>query len=142
MTALQTKVQEYLDLTKIEQEGTLQRLHDLQLDDDNDDDDEDDDDRAQRTLAIKEVKKRSGVVEAAQVSLGVIYLQVQSARSGAKIGNVTIAKNSRGLVGLPESVVGNIDLTIGDVSMTENSAGAVGVFDKDVDMRTFFITGK
>jgi hypothetical protein len=41
-------------------------------------------------------------------------------------------------VGIPESVVGQINQRIGNVSTTDEASAAVGVFDKDVDMRNFF----
>jgi hypothetical protein len=42
------------------------------------------------------------------------------------------------LIGMPESVVGEVNQRIKDVTTQNRSATAVGVFDKNVDMRDFF----
>jgi hypothetical protein len=71
-------------------------------------------------------------------SRGFIFPQSRSGRTGQDIGNVVTSDDSRALAGLPEIVVGKIHQRIGNVATQRKSAAAVGVFDRNVDMRDFF----
>ena len=93
---------------------------------------DEEDDGAQRALAIKEVEEQSRLLEADQVSSGVVFSQVHSKLTSQEIGNVTTSNQSRALVGLPESVVGKINQRIGDVTTKNHSSAVVGVFNNDI----------
>ena len=108
-------------------------MHELQ-----EEPEDEEDGGAQRTLAIKEVEEQSHLLEADQVSCGVVFSQVRSKRTGQDIGNIITSDDSRALVGMPESVVGKVNQRIKDVTTQRNSTVAVGVFDGSVDMRDFF----
>jgi len=54
------------------------------------------------------------------------------------MSNIITSNDSKALVGMPESVVGKVNQRIKDVNTQNRSAAAVGVFDKNVDMRDFF----
>jgi hypothetical protein len=100
---------------------------------------EDEEDRgAQRALAIQEVEKQKSLLEADQISSAVVFSQVRSNQTSQDIRNVITSDDSKALVGMPESVVREVNQRIGDVTTKNRSAAAVGVFDKTVDMRDFF----
>lgn len=129
--ALETNITAHIDLTKKQQEEAQARLQELQ--EEPDDDGVDDD--AQRALAIQEVEKQSQVIEADQVSCGVVFSQLQSEQTGQQIGNVLTSANSIAIVGLPTSIVGKIHQKIGDVTTEKNSVSMVGVYDGNINMR-------
>ena len=133
LQALETKIQEHLELTKKQQDEVEKRKQEL-----HEEPEDEEDGGAQRTLAIKEVENQSRFLEADQISSGVVFSQVRSKQTGQVIGTVTTSDDSRALVGLPESVVGKIHQRIGDVTTQKKSAAAVGVFDGSVDMKGFF----
>ena len=120
-------------LTKQQQEDGQRRKQELQ-----EEPEDEEDGGAQRTLASKEVDEQFDLLEADQVSCGVLYGQVRSQRTGQEIANVITSVDSRTLVGMPESVVGKINQRIGNVTTEKNSSAAVGVFSGSVDMSGFF----
>jgi hypothetical protein len=85
------------------------------------------------------VKEQVRLLNDSQISLAVAFAQLKAARTNREIGNVLTDKKSFALVGIPEGVVGKINQRIGNVSTTNGASAAVGVFDKDVDMRGFFM---
>lgn len=125
---LEKAVREHLELTKRAQNAVERQKLELEqhLDDEGYDD------------AMREAEEESRLLEADQICSGVIFSQVHSRLTRQDISNVTIADDSRALIGLPESVVGKIEQRIYEVSTEKNSAAAVGVFDSNVDMRSFF----
>ena len=133
MQALETQIQEHIDLTKKQQDEAQRRRQDLQ-----EEPEDEKDGGAQRALATQEVEKQKGLLEADQVSSVVVFSQVRSKRTGQYISNVITSDDSKALVGMPESVVGEVNQRIKDVTTKNRSAAAVGVFDKNVDMRDFF----
>ena len=130
---LEKTIQEHVEMTKRAQSVVDRQKLELEQDlgDEGDDD-------VQQELAMREVEEEFRLLEADQVSSGVILSQVHSRLTGQDISNVTTADDSRALVGLPESVVGKIEQRICGVNTERNSAAAVGVFDSNVDMRGFF----
>jgi len=122
-----------MDLTKSQQSEVQKRKGDLQ-----EEPEDEEDEGAQRTLALKEVEEQSRLLEADQISSGVVFSQSRSERTGQDISNVITSDDSRALIGLPEGVVGKINQRIRDVTTQGNSAAVVGVFDGNVDMRDFF----
>lgn len=128
---LEKRIQEHLELSKKQQAEAQERRRQLEKEDD----DEEAEDEAERTLAITEVDKQSRLLEADQVSCGVIFTQVHSRRSGQEIGKVITSEESKAFVGLPESVVGKINQRIGDVTTTGKSRAMVGVWGGDVSMK-------
>jgi hypothetical protein len=132
LQALETQIQEHIDLIEKQQGEAQRRRQELQ------DRPEDEDGGAQRALATQEIEKQSGLLEADQVSSAVVFSQVRSKRTGQDISNVITSDDSRALIGMPESVVGKVNQRIKDVTTQNRSAAAVGVFDKNVDMRDFF----
>ena len=133
MQALETQIQEHIDLTKKQQDEAQRRRQDLQKEPE-----DEKDGGAQRALATQEVEKQKGLLEADQVSSVVVFSQVRSKRTGQYISNVITSDDSKALVGMPESVVGEVNQRIKDVTTKNRSAAAVGVFDKNVDIRDFF----
>ncbi|KAF1810926.1 hypothetical protein P152DRAFT_515351 [Eremomyces bilateralis CBS 781.70] len=133
LQALEAKIQEHMYLTKKQQGDAQSRVQGLQ-----EEPDDEEDGGAQRTLAIQEVEEQTRRLEADQVSSAVIFSQVRSKRTGQDIVNIITSDDSRALVGLPEGVVGKVNQRIRDVTTQRNSAAAVGVFDKDVDIKDFF----
>ncbi|KAF2998445.1 hypothetical protein E8E13_000859 [Curvularia kusanoi] len=124
--ALEMKIQEHIDLTKRQQEEARQRQRDLE----GESDDEEDGD-AQRMLAIGEIKEQSRLLEADQVSCGVVFSQARSRRSGQDISNIITLRDSRALVGLPESVIGKINQRIRDVRTEDGSMAVIGGYRND-----------
>jgi hypothetical protein len=118
MQTLETKIQEHLDLTKKQQDEAQERRRELQ-----EEPEDEEDGGAQRTLAIKETEEQARLLEANQVSCGVVFSQVRSKWSGQEISNIITLDNSKALVGMPESVVGKINQRIKDVR-TENGSVA------------------
>ncbi|EUC39744.1 hypothetical protein COCMIDRAFT_31172 [Bipolaris oryzae ATCC 44560] len=104
LQTLETKIQEHLDLTKRQQDQALERKRALE-----EEPEDEEDGGAQRMLAIKEVEQQSRLLEADQVSCGVVFSQVRSKRSGQEISNIITLDNSKALVGLLESVIGKIN---------------------------------
>jgi hypothetical protein len=133
LQALEAKIQEHLNLTKERQDEAEKRKQELQ-----EEPEDEEDGGAQRTLAIGEVEKRSHLLDADQVSCGIVFSRLHSERTGQDIGKVLTSGDSRALIGLPESVVGKINQRIGDVTTEKNSIAVVGVFDGTVDMKDFF----
>lgn len=133
LQALETQIQEYIELTKKQQDEAHRRQQDLQ-----EEPGDEEDGGAQRALATQEVEKQKGLLEADQVSSVAIFSQVRSKRTGQDISNIMTSDDSKALVGMPESVVREVNQRIKDVTTKNRSAAAVGVFDKTVDMRDFF----
>lgn len=129
---LEIKIQEHLDLTKKQQAEAQERKRELQ-----EEPEDEDDDGAQRTLAMKEVEEQTRLLEADQISCGVVFSQVHSKRSGQEIGKVITSDDSKALVGLPESVVGKINQQIEEVTTQRNSSAVVGVFSGNISMKDF-----
>jgi hypothetical protein len=127
---LETKIQEHLDFTKEQQGENQKRKEELQ-----EEPEDEEDDGAQLALAIKEVEEQSRLLEADQVSSGVVLSQVHSKLTGQEIGKVKTSDHSWAVVGLPESVVGKINQRIGDVTTETHSFSAVGVFTSDIVTR-------
>ena len=130
LQTLETKIQEHLDLTKRQQDQAQERKRALE-----DEPEDEEDGGAQRTLAIKEVEQQSRLLEADQVSCGVLFSQIQSKRSGQEISNIITSDNSKALVGLPESVIGKIDQRITDVRTEGGSVAVVGVYSGNVGLK-------
>lgn len=133
LQALETQIQEHIDLTKKQQDEAHRRRHDLR-----EEPEDEEDGGAQRALAIQEVDKQKDLLEADQVSSIVVFSQVQSKRTGQDIKNVITSDDSKALVGMPESVVREVNQQIKDIVTKNRSAAAVGIFDKNVDMKDFF----
>ena len=129
MQALETQIQEYIDLSKKHQEEAQRRRQDLQ-----EESGDEEDGGAQRILATQEVEKQLGLLDADQVSSTVVFLQVRSKRTGQDISNIITSDGSKVLVGIGFGV----NQRIKDVTTKNRSAAAVGVFDKNVDIRDFF----
>jgi hypothetical protein len=127
LQTLETKIQEHLDLTKRQQGEAQERKRELLKEPE-----DEDDGGAQRTLAVKEVEEQSRLLEADQVSCGVVFSQVRSRRSGQDISNIITLDDSKALVGLPESVVGKINQRITDVRTEGGSVAVVGVYSGNV----------
>jgi len=130
LQTLETKIQEHLNLTKRQQDEAQRRKRELQ-----EEPEDEEDGGAQPTLAIKEVEVQSRVLEADQVACGVVFSQVRSRRSGQEISNIITSDNSKSLVGLPESVVGNINQRIKDVRTEGGSVAVVGVYSRNISLR-------
>jgi len=130
LQTLETKIQEHINLTKRQQEEAQARKRELQ-----EELEDEDDGGAQRTLAIKEVEEQSRLLEANQVSCGVVFSQVRSKRSGQDISNVVTLDNSRALVGLPASVVGKINQRITGVRTEGGSVAVVGVYSENIILK-------
>jgi hypothetical protein len=123
LEVIETQVQQHLHRAheqQIEAENRSQQLE------------EDHDGTAEYDQAIDEVAKRIEVLEADKVSCGVVFAQVRSKRSGIDIGKVLTTDKSLAYVGLPQNVVGKINLRIGEVTTQGESTSHVGVFKDDV----------
>jgi hypothetical protein len=127
---LETNIQEHLDLTWRQQDQAQERKKALE-----DEPEDEEDGGAQRTLAIKEVEQQLRVLEADQVSCGVVFSQVRSKRTGQEISNITTSNNSKALVGLPESIVGKINQRITDVKTEGGSVAVVGVYSGNISLK-------
>lgn len=123
LQAIETKIKEHIDLTKYQQEETQRRKRELE-----EEPEDEEDGGAGRILAIQEVEKQSRLLEADQVSCGVVFSQVQSKRSGQDIKNIITSANSSALVGMPASVVGKVNQRISDVRTDGGSTAFVGIF--------------
>ena len=130
MQTLETKIQEHLDLTKKQQEEAQERRRELQ-----EESEDEDDGGAQRTLAIKETEEQARLLDADQVSCGVVFSQVRSKWSGQEISNIITLNNSKALVGMPESAVGKINQRIKDVRTEEGSVAVVGVYNGNIALK-------
>jgi hypothetical protein len=130
LQTLETKIQEHLDLTKRQQDQALERRRALEAEPE-----DEEDDGAQRTLAIKEIEQQSRLLEADQVSCGVVFSQVWSKRSGQEISNITTLNKSKALVGLSQSVVGKINQRITDVRTEGSSVAVVGVYSGNISLK-------
>jgi hypothetical protein len=130
LRALETKIQEHLDLTQRQQDQVQERTRALE-----DEVEDEEDGGAQRTLAMKEIEQQSRLLEADQVSCGVVFSQVRSKRSGQEISNIITLDNSKALVGLPESVVGKINQRIVDVRTEGGSVAVVGVYSGNINLK-------
>lgn len=129
LQALEAKIQEHLNLTKRQQEEAEERRQALQ-----EEPEDEEDGGAQRTLAIKEVEEQSRLLEADQVSCGVVFSQVRSKRSGQDISDIVTSCNSQALVGMPEGVVGKINQRISGVRTEGGSRAIVGVYSGNVSL--------
>lgn len=132
LQALEAKIQEHLNLTKRQQEEAEERRQALQEEPEEPEDEENG--GAQRTLAIKEVEEQSRLLEADQVSCGVVFSQVRSKRSGQDISDIVTSCNSQALVGMPEGVVGKINQRISGVRTEGGSRAIVGVYSGNVSL--------
>ena len=132
LLALETTIQEHLELTKTQQADVQERRQELQ-----EEPEDEEDGGAQQTLAMKEIEKQSRILEADQVSSGVVLSQARSRRSSQNIGKVVTLDNSKALVGLPESVVGKINQRIQEVRTKRGSNAVVGVFGSNFSMTDF-----
>lgn len=132
LSTLQTEILQHLDATNEEQRITLQRLEELRIEEDDGDTDD-----AERDLAIAEVQSRSKVLETAQVCKGVVYTQIHSRISQQSIEDVITSAESSAIVGLPETVVGKINLRIRSVHTTDHSKAMVGVFPSGFKVDNF-----
>ncbi|KAF2717272.1 hypothetical protein K431DRAFT_233567 [Polychaeton citri CBS 116435] len=135
LETLEVQTEEHIELTKVQHKEVQVRKQKLQQEPDNEAGE-----GAQRELVIREVNEQTRLIEAVQVSLGVIYSQVQSRRTAQQIGNVTTTDESKALVGMPAEVIGKIDQRLGDVSTTKKSVALVGVYGNNMDMSGFFFT--
>ncbi|KAF1829575.1 hypothetical protein BDW02DRAFT_651242 [Decorospora gaudefroyi] len=129
---LETRIQEHLDLMKKQQVEAKARKQELEEEPEEEDEE---DDGAKRKLAIQAVDERLRVLEADQVSCGVLFLQARSRRSDQDIGKVITSNNSKAFVGMPESVVGKINMRIGEVITQRGSTSFVGVFSSNLTMK-------
>jgi hypothetical protein len=130
LQTLETKIQEHLNLTQRQQDQAQGRKNALE-----DELEDEEDGGAQRTLAMKEIEQQSRLLEADQVSCGVVFSQVQSRRSGQEISNIITLDNSKALVGLPESIVGKINQRIVDVRTEGGSVAVVGVYSGNINLK-------
>lgn len=130
LQTLETKIQEHFDLTKKQQDETQERKRELQVEPG-----DEEDGGAQRILAIQEVEKQSRLLEADQLSCGVVFSQVRSRRSGQEISNIITSDDSKALVGMPECVVGKINQRIKKVRTERGSTAVVGVFGSNISLK-------
>jgi hypothetical protein len=130
LQTLETKIQEHLNLTQRQQDQAQERKNALE-----EELEDEEDNGAQRTLAMKEIEQQSRLLEANQVSCGVVFSQVRSKRSGQEISNIITLDNSKALVGLPESVVGKINQRIVDVRTEGGSVAVVGVYSGNINLK-------
>ena len=129
LQTLETKIQEHLNLSKRQQEEAKERRQELQ-----EEPEDEEDGGAQRTLAIKEVEEQSRLLEAAQVSCGVVFSQVRSKQSSQDISDIITSDNSQALVGMPESAVEKINQRISGVRTEGGSRSVVGVYSGNVSL--------
>jgi hypothetical protein len=130
LQTLETKIQEHLYFTNKQRDETQERRGALE-----DEPEDEEDGSAQRTLAIREIEQQSRLLEADQMSCGVVFTQVGSKRSGQEISNITTLDNSKALVGLPVSVVGKIDQRIIDARTEGGSVTVVGVYSGNIGLK-------
>jgi hypothetical protein len=124
LQAVEDKLQGHLLLAKDQQTDARTRIQELE---------EEHDGSADFDQAIEEATKRVQVLEADQVSCGVVFAQAESMRSGIDIGKVLTSQN----VGMPPSVVGKVNLRIREVTTQDGATSHVGVFgnvDFNVDL--------
>lgn len=126
---LETTIQEHLTLAKKQQDEGQQRLTEL-----HEQSEDEDDALAQRALAIKEIEEQARLLEADQVSCGVLYSQARAHRTQQEISKVITDDNSKAFVGLPKSVIGKINQRIGEVTTQRGSTAVVGVFQDYINM--------
>jgi hypothetical protein len=119
LQAVEDKIQQHLLLAKDQQADARTRIQEL---------DEEHDGTADFDQAIEEATKRIQVLEADQVSCGVVFAQAESMRSGIDIGKVLTSQKSTAYVGLPASVIGKVNLRIGEVKTQDSATSHVGVF--------------
>jgi hypothetical protein len=119
LQAVEDKLQEHLLLSKDQQTDARTRIQELE---------EEHDGSADFDQAIEEATKRVQVLEADQVSCGVVFAQAESMRSGIDIGKVLTSQKSTAYVGMPPSVVGKVNLRIGEVTTQDGATSHVGVF--------------
>ena len=123
LEAVKDKIQEHLDLMKEQFEGASSRIEQLENSDDGSD---------EIDQAIDDARKRAQIIEANQVSCGVVFTQAESSRSGVDIGQVMTTDDSFAYVGLPSSVVGKVNLRVERVTTQRGSTSHVGVFREDL----------
>ncbi|PVH98434.1 hypothetical protein DM02DRAFT_630233 [Periconia macrospinosa] len=129
LQSLEMKIQEHLDLTKRQQGEAETRKRELR-----EEPEDEEDGGAQRTLAIKEIEEQSRLLEAAQVSCGVVFCQTRSKRSGQDISYIVTLDNSQAMVGMSESVVGRINQRISAVRTERGSQAIVGVYSGNITL--------
>jgi hypothetical protein len=123
LDAVKDKIQEHLDLMIEQFESTTHRIEELENSYDGSD---------EADQAVDEAKKRAEVIQASQVSCGVVYTQAESSRSGVDINQVLTTDNSFAYVGLPSSVVGKVNLRVEQVITQRGSTSHVGVYCEDL----------
>lgn len=123
LQALETKIEQHLDVTKRQQKEAEARKWELEIEPE-----DEEDEGAHRELAIREVKEQSRLLEADQVSCGVVFSQVRSNMGFQDISNIVTSDDSDAFVGMPESVVGKIHQRITDVRTEGGSRAQIGVF--------------
>jgi transposase-like protein len=119
LDAVKAKVQEHLDFMKDQFKNTSDRIAELENSYDGSD---------EAVEAVDEVKKRAEIIQANQISCGVIYTQAESSTSGIDIGEVMTTDDSSAYIGLPPSVVGKVNLRVKQVTTQRGSTSHVGVF--------------
>jgi hypothetical protein len=131
LRTLETSIKDHLDLIKKQQAETRARKQELEDDSEEEEEDEEFDD-AERTLAIKSVEERARLLEADQVSCGVVFLQARSRQSGQEIGRVETTDHSEAFVGMPESAIKKIKQQLIGVVITQgHSIARVGIMSRE-----------
>lgn len=125
----ETMIENHLDSTRKKHGEALDRMRELQ-----EESDDEEDGGVLRTMVIKEIEEQSRILEADQLSCGVVFLQVRSKRSGQDIDEVITSTDSKALVGLPESVVGMMNQHIGKVLTEKSSTAVVGVYGNNISV--------
>jgi hypothetical protein len=132
---LATKMNKHLELTKSQRSDIENLKHELQ---EEIDEEEDGGAEQERTLALQELREQLSLLEEGQISCGVISLRLHSERTSQEISDVLTRDDSNALVGLPESVVGEINQRVRNITTEKHSSAMVGVFDSNVNMQSFF----
>jgi hypothetical protein len=101
--AVKDNIEEHLRLMKVQFERTSKRIEELECNDDGSD---------EVDQAIEEAQKRAELIKAGRVSCGVVFAQAESSRSGIDIGKVLTTEKSLAFVGLPQGVVGKVNLRL------------------------------
>jgi hypothetical protein len=124
LDAIKGMIREHLDLMNEQFESTSLRIGELESTYDGSD---------EADQAMDEAQKRAEIIQAYQVSCGVVFAQAESSRSGIDIGQVMTTDDSFACVGLPSSVVGKVNLRVGQVTTQRGSMSHVGVFAEDLE---------
>lgn len=126
-------IQEHLHIAQIRQGETKEDIEALQQEIE-----DEDDGAAEQILALNEVEERAKELEAGQVSCRVIFSQIHSKRTGQEISNVLTSADSKAVIGMPESLVGQINQRIVGITTENKSAAVVGVYGGGFDINAFF----